>query len=270
MLEDFVLPLLCKTFPAPPSAEAHLHFVGVPESMVDARIRPIIARYTPHPNPLPRRGRGSKGEGEAQFTILAHLGLVDFDIFVTASSRGKAERRLQRIVSKIRKKMGRAFYGMNESYPLEKVVGDAFRRARATLAVAESCSGGMLAKVLTDIPGSSDYFFGGVVAYRNAIKNALLQVPEEMLHRHGAVSREVALAMAEGVRKAAQSTWGIGITGIAGPSGGTPAKPVGLVYIGLAGPRTRKAIELRLRGTRDAIRQRAVIAALDMLRLIYL
>jgi nicotinamide-nucleotide amidase len=98
----------------------------------------------------------------------------------------------------------------------------------------------------------------------------LLQVPEEMLHRHGAVSREVALAMAEGVRKAAQSTWGIGITGIAGPSGGTPAKPVGLVYIGLAGPRTRKAIELRLRGTRDAIRQRAVIAALDMLRLIYL
>jgi nicotinamide-nucleotide amidase len=253
MLEEYVLPFLRKKFPATPSAEAHLHFVGVPESIVDDRIRPIIAK-----------------EKDVQFTILAHLGLVDFDIFMTASSRSKAERHLRLIVEKIRKKMGRAFYGMNENYPLEKVVGDAFRRARKTLAVAESCTGGMLAKALTDIPGSSEYFLGGVVSYQNAVKSALLQVPEEVLRQHGAVSKEVAHAMAEGVRKATGSTWGIGITGIAGPSGGTPAKPVGLVFIGLAGPRVHKTVELRLRGSRDAIRQRAVISALDMLRQIYL
>ena len=253
MLDDVVLPRLRRAFPAPPTAEAHLHFVGVPESIVDDRIRPIIA-----------------AEKDVQFTILAHLGLVDLDIFVTASSRVKAERRLRRIVKKVRKKMGRAFYGMNDGYPLEKVVGDGFRRARATLAVAESCTGGMLAKALTDIPGSSDYFLGGVVAYRNELKSVMLHVPAKVLRRHGAVSKEVAGAMAEGVRKAAQSTWGLGITGIAGPGGGTKAKPVGLVYIGLAGPKVHKTVELRLRGSRDMIRQRTVIAALNLLRQIYL
>jgi nicotinamide-nucleotide amidase len=253
MLEASVLPLLRKKFPAPPAAEAHLHFVGVPESVVDDKVRPIIAV-----------------EKGVQFTILAHLGLVDFDIFVTAASRRKAEARLRRIVGKIQKKMGRAFYGMNDGYPLEKVVGDAFRRARSTLSVAESCTGGMLAKALTDVPGSSDYFLGGVVAYHNRVKRGVLNVSPDLLKRYGAVSKEVAAAMAEGIRQATGSAWGIGITGIAGPGGGTKARPVGLVYLGLVGPRVQKTVELRLRGSRDAIRQRAVISALDLLRQIYL
>jgi len=253
MLEDSVLPLLKKTFPAIPVAEAHLHFVGVPESIVDDRIRPIIAE-----------------EEDVQFTILAHLGLVDFDIFVSDPSRPKACRRLARIVRKIRAVMGQAFYGMDRDYPLEKIIAEVFTQRKATLSVAESCTGGMLAKRLTDIAGSSSYFQGGVISYSNAVKNVVLSVPEATIRKHGAVSREVALAMASGIRTTLCSTWGLGITGIAGPSGGTPAKPVGLVYLGLEGPGIRKTLEMRFRGSRDAIRQRAVIAALDLLRQIYL
>src|ERR1017187_2609811 len=143
--------------------------------------------------------------------------------------------------------MGRAFYGMNENYPLEKVVAKAFLNKKATLAVAESCTGGMLAKCLTDIAGSSAYFVGGVVSYSNRVKESDLGVSTQILQRFGAVSKETAAAMAKGVRQNLGSTWGIGITGIAGPGGGTSAKPVGLVYIGLVGPRSIRTYEFRFR-----------------------
>jgi nicotinamide-nucleotide amidase len=253
MLDEFVLPKLAKMFPAPPTAEAHLHFVGVPESIVDDRVRSIIAE-----------------EKDVQFTILAHLGLVDFDIFVTASSQGRARKRLAHLVRKVRRAMGSAFYGMDHDYPLEKVVLDSLMRRNATLAVAESCTGGMLAKQLTDIPGSSACFIGGVVSYSNTVKRSFLGVSEALIRKHGAVSKPVAAAMASGIRARTGSTWGLGITGIAGPGGGTRSKPVGLVYLGLAGPGRHKTLELHLRGSRDAIRQRTVIASLDMLRRIYL
>jgi len=253
MLDGVVLPRLRKAFPAAPMAEAHLHFVGVPESIVDHKVRPIIA-----------------GEKGVQFTILAHLGLVDFDIFVTASSQARARKHLASIVRKVRRAMGSAFYGMDRDYPLEKVVLESLRWRKATLAVAESCTGGMLAKQLTDIPGSSVSFVGGVVSYSNEVKGSFLGVSETLIKKFGAVSRPVAAAMASGIRARMGSTWGMGITGIAGPAGGTRTKPVGLVYIGLAGPGMRKTLDLHLRGSRDAIRQRTVIAALDMLRRIYL
>jgi nicotinamide-nucleotide amidase len=253
MLDEFILPHLQKAFPAQPSVEAHLHFVGVPESVIDHKVRPIIAR---HPG--------------ADFTILAHLGLVDLDVFVSASSKKEADRKLDQIVRALRAKTGKAFYGMNEDYPLEKVVMKDFVSHHATLAVAESCTGGMLAKRLTDISGSSDYFLGGVVSYSNRVKMSALGVPSETLRKHGAVSKETALAMARGVRERLGSTWGISITGIAGPTGGTPAKPVGLVYLGLAGPRSARVYPCQFRGDRDAIRTRTVIQALDLLRQIYL
>jgi nicotinamide-nucleotide amidase len=253
MLDAVVLPRLRKAFPAPPMAEAHLHFVGVPESIVDHKIRPIIAR-----------------EKDVRFTILAHLGLVDFDIFVADSSQTRARKRLVGIVRRVRRAMGRAFYGMDLDYPLEKVVLDSLKRHKDTLAVAESCTGGMLAKQLTDIPGSSACFVGGVVSYSNDVKRSFLGVSEALIKKHGAVSGPVAAAMASGVRARMGSAWGVGITGIAGPAGGTRAKPVGLVYLGLAGPGVRKTLDLHLRGSRDAIRQRTVLAALDMLRRIYL
>jgi nicotinamide-nucleotide amidase len=201
-----------------------------------------------------------------QFTILAHLGLVDLDIFVTGKTQREAHGTVRTLVKRIRHKIGDSFYGMDADYPLEKVVGDRFRRARATLAVAESCTGGMLAAKLTDVPGSSDYFVGGVVSYANRAKAGVLRVSPKLLARHGAVSEPVARAMAQGVRQALGTTWGLAITGIAGPAGGTPKKPVGLVHLALAGPKSTHAHFYQFRGTRDAIRQRAVIAALDLLR----
>ena len=128
------------------------------------------------------------------------------------------------------------------NYSLEKVVGDGLRAARATIAVAESCTGGLLAAQLTEQAGSSDYFSGGVVAYSNRIKQTQLGVSAELLQRHGAVSAPVAHAMAQGVRERLGSTYGVSITGIAGPGGGTQEKPVGLVYIGIATLKNTKVL----------------------------
>lgn len=142
----------------------------------------------------------------------------------------------------------------------------ALRAARATVAVAESCTGGGLGFALTSIPGSSDFFFGGVIAYANAVKMTMLGVPYSTLARHGAVSRPVACAMARGVRARLGATWGVGITGIAGPSGGTLLKPVGTVWIAVAGPRNKiHAICYYYSGGRAAIRRAAIRSALAML-----
>ncbi len=253
MLETFVLPRLKRKFPRLPRAEAHLHFVGVPESVVDHKVRPLIERTR-----------------NAEFTILAHLGLVDLDVFASGGTQGRAARRLSKLVRAIRKKTAKWFYGMNDDHPLQKVIMNSFVAHHATLGVAESCTGGMLAKRLTDIAGSSAYFLGGIVSYSNDVKKSALGVSPHILRATGAVSRETALAMAKGVRQKLGTDWGLGITGIAGPAGGTRAKPVGLVYIGLAGPRSARTLKLQLRGPRDAIRQRAVSHALDLLRQIYL
>jgi nicotinamide-nucleotide amidase len=257
MLETFVLPQLKKRFPPLPTEEAHLHFVGVPESQVDDKIRPIIARAA-------RRGT------RVQFTILAHLGLVDIDIFVSGPTKSAARSAIHQIAATIRKAIGDPWYGSDADYPLEKVVGDLFRRKRATLAVAESCTGGMLAARLTDIAGSSDFFVEGWVTYANAAKMKELDVPAGLLKQQGAVSKPVALAMARGIRERAGSTWGVGITGIAGPGGGTPHKPVGLVFIALVSQTQSMCRMFTFPGDRDAVRQRSVLAALDLLRQIEL
>jgi len=254
MLDRTVLPRLRKEFPALPQAEAHLHFVGVPESMVDHKVRPLIADAQ------------TRFGGHVQFTILAHLGLVDFDIFVTGKTLPKARAALRGIVRGVQSRLGKSFYGMDADYPLEKVVGDRFRRTRNTLAVAESCTGGMLSARLTDISGSSDYFLGGVVSYSNPVKQTVLGVSAELLKRHGAVSGPAAGAMAEGVRRHMGATVGLAITGIAGPGGAVPGKPVGLVFIGISGKGRTRVMEYHFSGSRDAIRQRSVIAALDVLR----
>lgn len=253
MLSSFVLPRLRKTFPSRPRAEAHLHFVGIPESRADEAVRPIIEKHAK--------------KGSIDFTILARLGLVDLDVFVSDDSLRKAKARCEVVVREVLRKLHRFCYGRDEDYPLEKVVGDLLRRKRATVATAESCTGGKLAALLTDIPGSSAYVLGGVVAYENHIKEGALDVPAELLRKEGAVSSSVAKAMAEGVRKRFDSTYAIGITGIAGPSGGTPKKPVGLVYIAVAGPRSTVVKECLFGGSRDVVRERAVVMALNQLRL---
>lgn len=128
--------------------------------------------------------------------------------------------------------------------------------------MAESCTGGMLAEMITDVPGSSAAFVGGVVAYDNRVKASVVGVHAETLAAHGAVSEPTARELAEGVREKLGATYGIGVTGIAGPGGGTPEKPVGLVYVGLAGPRGSRVYELRLRGSRAQIRIRSCKQAL--------
>jgi nicotinamide-nucleotide amidase len=134
------------------------------------------------------------------------------------------------------------------------------------VAVAESCTGGLLAELVTNVPGASDVFDLGVVSYANAMKEKLLGVPGEVLLAHGAVSEPVARAMAEGIRRAAGATWGIGITGVAGPSGGTPEKPVGTVHLALAGPSGTEHLLHQFRGDRERIRRLSAFGALDLLR----
>lgn len=150
---------------------------------------------------------------------------------------------------------------------LPEVVLERLRRARASLAVAESCTGGLLGAALTAVPGSSDVFWGGWMTYANAAKQRELGVAARLLASHGAVSAPVARAMASGARRNARTTWGVGITGVAGPGGGTAAKPVGLVVIAWAGPGALKRVgTFRFPGDRDSIRAAAVRTALDGLR----
>ena len=149
---------------------------------------------------------------------------------------------------------------------VEEVLGRALSARVETLVTAESCTGGIIGARITSVPGASAWYSGGVVSYDNAVKQRALGVPMEILTAHGAVSAECAAAMAEGVRGRLGATWGLSVTGIAGPGGGTPQKPVGLVYVGIAGPSGTETRELHLHGDRERVRQRAATLALHLLR----
>jgi PncC family amidohydrolase len=150
--------------------------------------------------------------------------------------------------------------------PVEALVLDLARAQGLTIAAAESCTGGLVAVRLTSVPGSSDAFAGGVVAYDNRLKRELLGVSDEVLSRHGAVSAEAAAAMARGAREGVGADVSVSVTGVAGPGGGTPEKPVGLVYLHATTPTAEEAMELRLPGDRAAVRRRAAASALHLLR----
>jgi nicotinamide-nucleotide amidase len=149
---------------------------------------------------------------------------------------------------------------------LDDLVADELRARHLTVAVAESCTGGLLGGRITAARGSSEYFLGGVVSYANEVKETLLEVPAGMLAQYGAVSEPVAAAMAEGVRRLVHADYALGITGVAGPEGGTPEKPVGLVFVACAGPDGVVVKEHHLVSDRDAVRRQAVTAALHLLR----
>ena len=143
---------------------------------------------------------------------------------------------------------------------------DAARALGLSIATAESCTGGLVAAHLTSVPGASDVFRGGIVAYENDVKLAQLGVPEKTLAAHGAVSAETAAAMAAGARKSLGADVAVAVTGVAGPAGGTPEKPVGLVYLHVSAPGAEEGRELQFSGDREAIRRRATAAALHLLR----
>jgi nicotinamide-nucleotide amidase len=225
-----------------------LSIFGLSESRTDEIAAPIYTKYT---NP--------------STTILFKDGQIELHLTAQASDEGKAERLLDELAGPLEEALGDYIFSRRDE-ALEQVVGDLLKRTGYTLATAESCTGGLLAGRITDVPGSSEYFLEGAVTYSNEAKTRILGVPKKMIEDHGAVSEEVATAMASGIRELAGSTFGIGITGIAGPSGGSAEKPVGLVYIALADDAQASAKKFIFPGDRQFIRTLSVNAALDLLR----
>jgi nicotinamide-nucleotide amidase len=206
----------------------------------------------------------AKGVDGMGLAFLPSVESVDLRLTVRGLPSAEADAKLDAAVLKLRNTAGRYVYG-EEGADLAEIVLSACRKTGLRIAVAESCTGGMLGERLTAIPGSSDVFLGGVIAYDNSVKRKLLGVSDADLEEHGAVSEEVATTMARSVRAMLGADIGVAITGVAGPGGGTATKPVGMVWVALDGSAT-EARCLRLFGTRDEVRQRAAQAALDMIR----
>lgn len=231
-----------------------LHTMGLGESEVGERIRDLMAR----------------GRNPEVGTTAAN-GLVGVRLNALASSGEQAGRMLDDAEREICGRLGPVVFG-RDAETLAEVVGRRLCDRNETLSAAESCSGGWISKRVTDVPGSSRYFAGGVVAYSNAIKTRLLGVSPELLATHGAVSAPVASAMASGCRERLMTTYALSVTGIAGPDGGSESKPVGLVYIALATPEgvTAHAQQFGADAPRELIRLRSVNHALNLLRLFLL
>ncbi len=218
------------------------------ESHVDARVAPIYKRFA-----------------DVQTTILAGAGEIQLHFTSRAETVEAAQARVDEVANAVEEELDDAVYS-RDGQSLEQIVGYWLQMRNATVAVAESCTGGLLGERITSVGGSSRYFAGGAIVYSNAVKTELAGVPADMIERHGAVSREVAAALAEGIRYRCEATLGIGITGVAGPAGGTPQKPVGLVFHALAGDSGTEVIERNFPGDRKRIRWFATTLALDMLR----
>ena len=207
-------------------------------------------------------------EPEIAPLTLAYLPSVDgVDLRVTAWDLDltDAEARLAAVVERLTAAVGEHGYGVDEA-DLAAVVLEALRKGRHRLGVAESCTGGMIGERITNVPGASDTFIGGVVAYADVVKTAALKVPLETLEAHGAVSEETVTAMAEGAQRLFSADSSIAVTGIAGPGGGTPEKPVGTVWLAARVHTTTRALKRVFPGDRDDVRRRAAQAGLDLLR----
>ena len=227
-----------------------MRFRGIGESALAEKVAHLFDSHNPTVAPY-------AGKGEVRLRIAAK-----------ARDRASAEAMIKPVATEIKNIAGLDYFG-SDGDTLATIVGKLLKDATQTLSVAESCTGGGLGSMLTEVPGSSSYFLGGVIAYDNRIKNLLLQVSERDLETQGAVSATVAEQMALGVKQSLDTDWGLAITGIAGPGGDTPTKPVGLVYIGLATPENRALSHRYLFGKqrgRELIRYLSACSALDWLR----
>lgn len=222
---------------------------GLPESTIAARVKKWLKLKPP-----------------VTVGIYAHLGEVDLRIMSKGKSQREANRAIAKIEKEIRPKIKDVFFGVDEE-TLESNVVNRLIAKKKTLAVAESCTGGLLTHRITNVSGSSKALTRGLVTYSDESKTALLGISADWFKKKGAVSREVALVMAQRIRQTADTTFGIGITGIAGPTGGTKKKPVGLVYAALATPKKTYCSELFLKGSREEIKWQAAQNALNGLRL---
>ena len=196
----------------------------------------------------------------------AKVGEVELRLTAKADSRDAARGMLAPLEEKVRAVLGDMIYADGEENSLESTVCRILTEKGKKLALAESCTGGLTAQKITSVPGASDCFDFGAVTYSNAQKQRVLGVAAETLEKHGAVSEETALEMCRGVCECSGADFGIGITGIAGPGGGTAEKPVGLVYIGIYGNGVHRAFRFDFAGDRDTVRQRSSMHALDLVR----
>jgi competence/damage-inducible protein CinA-like protein len=247
-----VLPRLQRRVSGVRMFKRELRVTGLGESHVEERIRPIYTRY-----------------GDVNTTILATPGEIQIHLRVWTEDALHAESTLKEMVSSFELALGDRIFA-HSATPLEQVIAEILTTNRATIAAAESCTGGLLAERLTRIPGSSNYFLGGVVCYSNELKTTWAGVPAEVIAAKGAVSSEVAVALAHGIRRNVGTTLGVGITGVAGPGGGSEEKPVGTVHIALSSAEGVKERLANLPGDRDAIRFYASQIALDMVRIHFL
>ena len=230
-----------------------VRITGRSESDVDACAQPVYGRWVSASVPI-------------NTTILAVLGQIELHLTASAASRAEADRALDDAVGELQRVLGESVYSV-DGHSLEAVIGELLRARQLRISVAESCTGGLLASRLTDVPGSSDYVDRGVMCYSNRAKTELLGIAEALLAEHGAVSEPIAQAMAEAIRERSGSEVGIGITGIAGPGGGTAEKPVGTVAIAVAVEDATSVRTHRFVGDREQIKFQASQAALNLLRL---
>jgi nicotinamide-nucleotide amidase len=233
-----------------------LKITGRAESEVDAQASPVYGPWTARALPI-------------STTILAVLGQIELHLTAQASTKAEADAALDAAVGELHEALGPSVYSV-DGRALEHVVGDLLREHKMTIAAAESCTGGLLMSRLTDVPGSSDYVDRGVVCYSNRAKTDLAGVPEPLIEEHGAVSEPVAKAMAQGIRSRAGTNVGVGITGIAGPGGGTPDKPVGTVAIAVVVDEEIRVRTFQFLGSREMVKFQAAQSALNMTRLMVL
>jgi nicotinamide-nucleotide amidase len=248
MMENHVIPYLQQHVAGQVIRHRTLRTTGIPESFLFQQLGNLDELL----------------EGAKLAFLPAPTG-VRLRISVQESDSHTAEGKIQQVEKRIRAKAEKYIYGV-ENEELEQVIGRMLTEKKLTIAVAESCTGGLITDKITDVPGSSNYFERGVIAYSNQSKTEILKVPKELIEKHGAVSSEVAKAMAAGVRQIADTDIGVSTTGIAGPTGGSPEKPVGLVWIGFSDRNETLAMKFNFGDDRRRVKERAAQAALELVR----
>ncbi len=248
MFDAECLPRLRAIVPQRHIAKRTLKAAMIPESQADKLLAPIYTTYS-----------------DVETTILAHAGDIQLTLLCSKASQDAAEQRVEELAGKLEEALDDWLYS-SDGETLEQIVLYYLGLRQATLAVAESCTGGMVAQRITGVPGSSRSFLGGAVVYSDPLKTSFANVPPELIAKHGAVSAEVAAAMADGIRRRTGATLGLAVTGIAGPTGGTEQKPVGLIYFGVSDAQKTDTYDRTFRGDRNRVRQWATQQALDLIR----
>jgi nicotinamide-nucleotide amidase len=242
------LPRLRKVVPPRAIASRTLKAAMIPESQADKLVAPIYTTYT-----------------DVETTLLAHAGDLQITLSCSKATTEAAQARVDELAERLEEALDDWLYS-SQGDTLEQIVLYYLGLRQATLAVAESCTGGLVSQRITSVPGASRSFIGGVVVYSDKLKREMANVPAELIEKYGAVSAEVAKALAEGIRQRTGASIGLGVTGIAGPTGATESKPVGLVHIAVSDAQSTDAMDRTFRGDRQRIREWTAQQALDLVR----